>query len=196
MAEETRFQELIRRVRAGDQQAAAELVRTYEPAIRRVVRLRLRDDRLRRQFDSMDVCQSVLASFFVRVALGQYELEQAGHLVNLLTKMAQYKVADQARRQRTECRDLGRIAGGVALASGVADRGDGPEQQVALDELLEEFRSRLSPEEAQLAELRAQGRGWEEIAAELGDSPEALRKRLTRAVERVARQLDLDEVTP
>ena len=40
------FDELIRRVRAGDPDAAAELVRNYEPAIRRAVRFRLADARL------------------------------------------------------------------------------------------------------------------------------------------------------
>src|SRR5262245_33931998 len=61
------FDELIRRVGAGDQQAAAQLVRDFEPVVRRVLRARLRDARARREFDSMDICQSVLAIFFVRV---------------------------------------------------------------------------------------------------------------------------------
>ena len=61
MSDETPFQELIERVRGGDGDAATELVRRYEPAIRRVIRLRLTDARLRRAFDSMDVCQSLLA---------------------------------------------------------------------------------------------------------------------------------------
>jgi hypothetical protein len=64
MSDETPFPELIERVRGGDGDAATELVQRYEPAIRRVVRLRLTDPRLRRAFDSMDVCQSVLASFW------------------------------------------------------------------------------------------------------------------------------------
>ena len=56
------FQVLLRRVRAGDEQAARELVRRYEPAIRRAARIRLVDTRLNRLLDSMDICQSVLAS--------------------------------------------------------------------------------------------------------------------------------------
>ena len=64
------FRELIARVRAGDEQAAAELVRRYEPAIRRAARVRLVDTRLNRLLDSMDICQSVLASFFVRAGSG------------------------------------------------------------------------------------------------------------------------------
>ena len=39
------FDALIRRVRRGDQDAAAELVRTHEPAIRRAVRSRLTNER-------------------------------------------------------------------------------------------------------------------------------------------------------
>ncbi len=81
MSDDSSFQDLIRRVRSGDDDAAAELVRRYEPAIRRVVRLRLTDARLRRVFDSMDVCQSVLGSFFVRAAMGQYDLDNSDQLL-------------------------------------------------------------------------------------------------------------------
>jgi hypothetical protein len=44
-------------------------------------------------------------------------------------------------------------------------------------------------------ELREQGHEWAAIATTLGGNPEALRKKLARAVERVARQLGLDEVS-
>ena len=62
------YSEFIRRIREGDEHAAEELVRRYEPEIRLEVRgwLRLRNPALRRVFDSMDICQSVLASFFAR----------------------------------------------------------------------------------------------------------------------------------
>ncbi len=38
-----------------------------------------------------------------------------------------------------------------------------------------------------------QGGQWAQIATELGSSPEAIRKRLARAVDRVAHELGLDE---
>jgi RNA polymerase sigma-70 factor (ECF subfamily) len=60
MSDDSTFTDLIRRIRAGDQQAATELVRDYEPLIRRIVRLQLEDRRLCRLFDSMDVCQSAV----------------------------------------------------------------------------------------------------------------------------------------
>jgi hypothetical protein len=61
---------------------------------------------------------------------------------------------------------------------------------VAGRELLEEFRRRLSEEERALADLRAQGCEWPEIAARLGGTPEARRKQFARAVDRVEEQLE------
>ncbi len=56
------FADLIRRVRAGDQAAASELVARYEPSICRAARLRLANSQLGRLFDSLDMCQSVPAA--------------------------------------------------------------------------------------------------------------------------------------
>jgi hypothetical protein len=59
--------------------------------------------------------------------------------------------------------------------------------------LLHTFQQRLTPEERQVAELRAQGREWPEIAAQVGGTPGGRRKQLSRAIARVARELGLDE---
>ena len=189
MADEPVFLELIRRVRAGDAAAAEELVRHYEPVLRRMVRVRLVDARLRRLFDASDICQSVLASFFVRAALGQYELRNPDDLLKLLATMARNKVVDRTRRA-----DVDRRVPEEALPEQAqVAPGASPSQQVALHDLVEEARRRLSPDERRVLELRQQGLEWAEVAAQLGGSPEALRKRFTRAVERVAEQLRFDE---
>jgi RNA polymerase sigma factor (sigma-70 family) len=193
MSEEFSFRDLILRIRAGEEAAATELVRRYEPVIRRAVRLRLRDPRLRRCLDSMDICQSVLASFFVRAALNQYDLEQPEHLLKLLATMARNKVANQVHKQQAECRDVRRVEARGAELWEVADPAQSPSSLVAARELLQAARSRLSVEERHLLELREQGREWVAIATELGGSPESLRKKLARAVERVVEELGLDE---
>src|SRR5262245_15834426 len=102
------FQDLMVRVRAGDEEAAAELVRTYEPAIMRVIRVRLLDQRLRRVIGDSDIFQSVMRSFFVRAALGQYDLQRADDLLGLLAVMARNKIADASRR-RDVTRDRGAL---------------------------------------------------------------------------------------
>ena len=112
------FADFVRRIRAGDDAAAEELVRHYEPLIRREVRLRVEDDRLNRAFDSIDVSQSVLASFFVRAAVGEYDLESPEQLVRLLMTMARNKLASRARQERSQRRDVRRVASAAAADSG------------------------------------------------------------------------------
>jgi RNA polymerase sigma-70 factor (ECF subfamily) len=193
MPEDSTFRDLIRRIRAGEEEAAAELVRRYEPTIRRAVRVRLRDPRLGRVFDSLDIYQSVMASFFVRAALGQYDLESPDQVLKLLGSMARNKLANAANKQRADCRDVGRQAAGNVNEFDLAARESSPSSQVAARELLQEARRRLASDERRLLELREEGREWEAIAEELGGNPEALRKKLARAVARVSAELGLDE---
>lgn len=190
--EEPSFTEFIRRVRAGDERAAAELVERDEPAIRRAVRVRLRDPRLRRLIESVDICQSVLATFFVRAALGQYDLENPDQLLKLLTTIARNKLAGQANRERADRRDQRRINPGAVLEECLAP-GSSPSHQVSNRELVQEARRRMTPEELAILVRRDQGMEWAEIAAEMGGRPDALRIRLSRAVARITRQLGLDE---
>ena len=142
MSEEPSFRELIGRVRRGDQQAAAELVRRYEPAIRRAVRFRLTDPRLRRTCDSLDVCQSVLLSFFVRAALGQYDLDTPEQLLRLLTAMARNKLLNQARAQQA-ARRAGRVVPGGLLDSQLVGKEQDPSKEAEARELLREVQRRL-----------------------------------------------------
>lgn len=195
MRAHTSFAELMRRVRAGDEEAAAELVRHYEPEIRRIVRIRLGTSRLRTLLDSADIFQSVMANFFVRVAAGQFELETPEQLLKLLVTMACNRLNDQARRMKAGKRGEGHApVHDSAVLKAVADSEAGPSQVIAMKELLQKVRGSLTADELRLAEERARGRSWDELADELGSTPEAVRKRLSRALDRVGRQLGLDKV--
>jgi RNA polymerase sigma-70 factor (ECF subfamily) len=193
MSETSSFRDLILRIRGGEQAAAAELVRRYEPTIRRAVRFRLVDARLKTLLDSMDVCQSVLASFFVRAAAGQYDLEEPEQLLKLLVTMAHNKLASQARRQHADRRDQRREQLVGDKQHEIAASDPSPSAQVVAQETLQEVRRRLSADERQLAELRGEGLAWEDIAARLGGNAVALRKKLSRALDRITRELGLDE---
>jgi RNA polymerase sigma-70 factor (ECF subfamily) len=192
MTPEPAFAELIRRVGGGDEEAAARLVRDFEPVVRRVLRTRLRDARARREFDSMDICQSVLATFFVRAAAGQYDLKEPDDLIKLLLTMTRNKVAEKMRRQHRLRRDSRRTVGGVEELA-LAGRDPTPSSAVASKELLAEVRQRLGEEERRVVELRGQGFSWEEVADSLGGTAGARRNQLARALDRVARELRLDE---
>lgn len=188
MAEEG-FLSLLERVRAGDPAAAAAIVHTYQPALMRMIRVRLADRRLRKLHGESDIFQSVMGSFFVRVALGQYELRGPEDLVKLLAVMVRNKVADKARRKDV-ARDGEPVDGEDAVQ--VAAPGAGPGETVELRQLALAARARLSPELLRLVELRDDGLGWDAIAARVGGNAEALRKRLARAVDDVAVSLGVE----
>lgn len=196
MTDEVDFSEFIARIRRGDQRAAADLVARYEPVIRREIRMQLDDQKLVRAFDSMDICQSVLASFFVRTAAGQYQIESGAQLVRLLVSMARNKLVSAARRELMQKRDVRRraapAAGGI---ESVADKRPTPAEEVDQRELLERIYDRLSPEELRISRLRSGGAAWDEIAERMGGTAQARRMQFSRALERVAGTLGLDLAT-
>jgi RNA polymerase sigma-70 factor (ECF subfamily) len=190
---ERAFADFLRRIRTGDEEAAAELVRHYEPVIRREVRMRLTDPRLYRLFDSADICQSVLLSFFVRASLGQYKLEKPRDLRNLLVAMAHNKLVSRSRQVQRQGRApsaAGDLAQAIAMQ---VDERPCPARIAAARDLLVQVRQGLSADERQLAELRGEGCSWPEVAARVGGTSEARRKQLARGLERVMRSLGLNE---
>jgi RNA polymerase sigma factor (sigma-70 family) len=195
MVAEDAFSDLVRRVRSGDSLAAEELVRTYEPEVRRAIRVRLTDARLRRLVDSVDICQSVLAGFFVRTAAGQFDLQTPQQLMRLLVTMARNRVIDWARHAQADRRDGSRQIS-LDLENGeprpIADAEPGPVSVAVNRELLEQVRNQLSPAERLLMEQRAAGIEWEDIARQLGEQPNTVRMRLTRALDRVSAELGLE----
>jgi RNA polymerase sigma-70 factor (ECF subfamily) len=190
MPDETAFRDLMARLRAGDQRAAEELFRLYQPQVRLEVRLRLRDPRLRRLVDESDVCQSVLLSFFVRAGLGAYDVTNPQQLLRLLAGMTRNKVAAQARRHATLRRDFRRSEG--LEGTEAAARDASPSEVIAGEDLLRQVFARLSEEEQRIADLRAEGQGWAEVAQHIGGSPDARRMQMQRAANRLVRELGLD----
>jgi len=186
------FLDLISKVRERDEDAARELTQRYEKVIRRVVRIQLRDVRLRQVIDSMDICQSVLASFFVRTALGQYELNTPEQLISLLTTITRNKLANQVHKWHAQRRDIRKNTTLDGEGITLIDRASDPGDQVSAREILQKVCDRLDPSERYLAEERSIGRSWPDLAEELGGTDVALRKKLTRALNRVMTELGVD----
>jgi RNA polymerase sigma factor (sigma-70 family) len=142
----------------------------------------------------MDVVQSVLASFFLRTAAGEYDLNSPEQLGALLVQMSRNKLASAARKQYQLRRDVRRTEfDDDALSTAEADEPT-PSAEVANQELLDALRRQLTSDEREIARLRADGRSWEEVAGALGGTAQARRMQLARGVERAARELGLAEL--
>lgn len=183
MESSEQFRSLICRARAGDEEAATALIREYEPALRRQVRLMLTDPWMKQVLGVSDLLQSVLGNFFVRLVAGQFDLEQPQQLARLLETMALNRMRNHVRAERPSRRRSTSFSG-VDLET--------PSRIVANRELFARIRAGLTEEERQLADLRAAGKTWLEIASATGESAEALRKRYSRALDRVADEFDSD----
>ena len=191
----TEIQSLLKRVRDGNQQAATELVRLYEPVVRRFVRFRLSSPALRRTFDSLDICQSVMCRFFVDVAAGELQLDDPRQLKALLLTMARNKLYDRVRHAQAGCRDARRTnGGGDEILSAATDSGQSPSEMLSAKEVLDAVCGQLSEQDRFLVEQRMNGRPWEDMARELQATPEAIRKRMTRAIDDAAERLGFREV--
>jgi RNA polymerase sigma factor (sigma-70 family) len=187
------FADFVRRIRAGDNRAAEELVTRFEPLIRREIRLRIGGNQVNRAFDSLDVSQSVLANFFARAATGQFELERPDQLAGLLVTMARNKLVSRVRAERRQIRDIRRLTAEPEVLDQMAGEQSTPSEIVARKELLERLQTLLSDEERQILDLRNQGLGWNEVATKLGGSAQARRMQMARGIERLMRQMGLDE---
>lgn len=194
--EPTQFEDLMQRIRRGDEDAARECVEYFEPELRRIARVRLRDPKLRSIADSVDVSQSVFGKFFERYSGGS-NIESKEQLLALLVTMTKNRVIDLARKHKSPNESGVESLAGVARE--VRHLGDldamvedsGPSTVVASKDLAAHIRTKLSADEFDLVERRNQGQAWDQIAASLGKSAESLRKQLARALQRVRDEMNL-----
>ncbi|MEC7564717.1 MAG: sigma-70 family RNA polymerase sigma factor [Planctomycetota bacterium] len=183
------FIQLIDKLQQGDPAAANRLLEVYGPAIRRIARVRLNETMLRRVEESMDVYQSVMANFLMRASSGQFDLETPGQLIALISTMIRNRVVDKVRFYRTQKRDVQR---NVHLADALppVGRGETASVMIGRDELIRRFHGLLNEEDRLLLHQRAQGRTWQELADQLGATPDQLRKRLARATILISNEID------
>jgi RNA polymerase sigma factor (sigma-70 family) len=187
------FEHLLQRVRAGDDAATTELFRKYEADVKRVARAVMRVESVRRGADPSDIYQSVMASFFIRVALGQYDISRPDQLKALLTRMAKNKVADLGR---SPARRISVVPVSAPDRSGIdpADPAKGPASQIMWKELHQKVRERFTDAERVVSDLRLMGHSWEEVGTKLGERADTVRMRLERALKRIGRELNLEEL--
>jgi RNA polymerase sigma factor (sigma-70 family) len=182
---------LVSRWRAGDQRAADELFRRYAEQLVGLTRRRL-SAKLAHRIDPQDVVQSVYRSFFSGALAGRYDLQRGGDLWRLLVGITLHKLYRQIERLKAAKRafDREQALGGDdnlwGIPAEILARGPSPLEAVALADELEQFMSQLEPVHRRMLELRLQGYGREEIAAQTERSERTVR----RVLERIKQQLD------
>lgn len=185
------FPQWLRRVLGGDRKAAAEFVDLFEPRLLQTVRAGLARFHLERVIDPRDISQSVFGNFFRRAASSGFTIGSTEQLQALLVRMALNRVHDEARRYLAERRDFRRNNRNASpeQLSHIEGSEPTPSKVAAGHELLEKIRRLFTEEERRLLDERSCGRDWAAISLAWGARPEALRKKLNRAIQRVLRQV-------
>ena len=103
------------------------------------------------------------------------------------------KHASAVRREYQDQRDIRRTAEThPEKFQGVLAAGTSASSVLAGSERLDRLRQGLSAEELSLVGLGREGLAWEDVAAKLGGTAQSRRMQLSRAVERVAKELGIE----
>lgn len=183
--------DLLARWRAGDQQAAAELVCRYADRLIALARSQL-PARLARRVDAEDVVQSVYRSLFTGDSNSHHDAQRGGDLWGLLVTITLHKISDQVERnaagKRAIHRDVnfGTEDSLLRLQADVLAQDPSPLASLALADELEKVMRSLDPLERHMFELRLQGYKLEEIAAQVDCSE----RTVIRALKEIKRRLE------
>jgi RNA polymerase sigma-70 factor (ECF subfamily) len=180
--------DLLRRARGGDSDALNDLFRRHLPPLRRWARGRLpswtRDLR-----DTEDLVQETIAQTLRRI--DQFEPRHEGALQAYLRQALVNRVRDEVRR-------LNRYPAATALeeGDGFADPSASPLEEAIGTEALERYEAamqRLRPEEREVIIARVEmQQSYAQIAAAHGKaSADAARMAVTRALVRLAEEMDV-----
>ena len=104
--------------------------------------------------------------------------------------MVRFKVATKARRLSVTLREVLELD----APQDRADSGPGPRRLVEDRDLLETILKQFEADELDLLVRRLDDQPWSAIAVAVGGTAEGLRKKLTRALERVRDHPELDDV--
>jgi RNA polymerase sigma-70 factor (ECF subfamily) len=169
---------LLRRIRAGEEDAATELYHRYAARLLDLAEAKTSTD-VKRRVDPEEIVQSVFRTFFRRASQGDYEVPDGDELWKLFLVIGLNKIRAVAGHHKAAKRDVRRTAGGeVASEANAAVPDDVARQtlELTIDELL----APLPETHRQIVRLRIDGYEVAEIAERT--------KRAKRSVERILQE--------
>ena len=169
--------DLLARLAARDQAAAAAVVRDLYDRVVGVVRRRIGPAFLAK-ISPDSVANSALKSFFIQHANDPYSIDDEEGLFRLISRIALAKCFNRIRYFRSAGRDVGREVGGDGPDP--ADLRPGPEFDVEVRDLLEAHTRDLSDVEREVIHLSLLGTAVKETAETTGLSTRTVIRIRTR----------------
>ncbi len=187
MSQQGSFEDLMKRLCAGEEQAAVELFELYAQRLKGLARSRM-DHWLRQKESSQDVVQSVFRSFFGGQADGRLRPSCWQSLWRLLTVMTLRKCGHRMARFRTAKRGPEIGAEGIEDWQALAKEPT-PAEAAILVETVQQLMDGFNQRDRQLFELSLQGNSAEEISGRVGCSERTVQRVLQRLEDKLEREL-------
>ncbi len=195
--------ELLRRLKAGDKQAADELLGRYFDRTVRAANIRIAQRRLRGS-GSEDIAASVFESLWKKADQQQFsddDLTNSDELWRLLCTMVRFKTEDHLRREHADKRGGGMVRGESVFYSGSDPSGLGlagfSDSELTADELVsfrehyQKMMKLLRDETLQeVVTLRVEENKVSEIANHFGKSERWVKRKLALARDIWQQELD------
>ncbi|HEY2787309.1 MAG TPA: sigma-70 family RNA polymerase sigma factor [Fimbriiglobus sp.] len=172
--------DLLDRVNRGETEAAEALFRAYTPYLRAIVRRHL-SDRLRPQFDSIDVVQSVWVQVVRQLGKDGWKVDSESQLRGLLATIARRRLVSRVRRTDDP-------ADVVNWDDRPQDRYSTPSETIQAEDVWTKLLRLCPPDHQAVLRLKRQGVPLQEIARRTGLHEGSVR----RILRRLARDLAME----
>lgn len=179
---------LVRYIRDGDENAAAEIYTRYARRLRIAVADRVSPEYAVR-FDPEDILQSVFRIFYEGVRSRMYDVPREGEMWGLLFVLAVNKLRDQTAFHRAEKRNVYRTAG-LPLGGAEAVFSSDEETATFLRLIVEEYLGSLPESDRDVVALRMTGHEVAEISSQTRRARRTVERILQKSRDQLARILD------
>ena len=194
MSQDHSFDDLMARLRKGDDEVATRIFNRFGHQLIALARSRL-GPQLRQKIDPEDVTQSVFRSFFAHQAAGELEyLRDWEGLWGMLVAFTLRKCGHRVEYFHAACRDVQREVSRHRPADQSGADWEGytseptPTEAAMLTEMIEQVMSRLEGRQRQILTLCLQGVRVSEISAEVGCTERTVYRVLDRVKEMIQTQ--------
>jgi RNA polymerase sigma-70 factor (ECF subfamily) len=191
------FEELMARLRVGDEDAATQIFNRFAQRLIALARARL-DRLVRQKLDPEEVVQSVYKSFFLRFADGQFDLKTWDGLWALLTVITVRKCGHQIEHYHAACRDVRHEAPPPGTGKDAAPgwetmaRDPTPTEAAMLADTVEQLMRMLDDRDRQIVSLTLQGDAPATVSGQVGCSERTVKRVLDHVKTWLQRRADDD----
>jgi RNA polymerase sigma factor (sigma-70 family) len=177
---------LLDKLCSGDNEAAEQVFRAYEPYLRMVVRRQL-SGALCAKFDSVDIVQSVWADVLHGFRTAGWHFADVAHLRAFLVKVTRNRFLQRLRQQRHALQHQESIGSGDSGET-IAARQPDPREVAEAGELWDQLLALCPPGHRKILRFKRQGLSLAEIAERTGLHPSSVRRILYQLERRLQTQ--------